>query len=186
MKVKGQTTGLIISLHKMVCRWLFHCTFAMRLKTMVFKRAHLLWHTTSVDNGHLQGPLALTPVAERLAVELSLPFLATSGLSRLGFEHQTFLIRDGIFQSLYCKDIFPRNSIFPMPMVPSKHRFTYFQIHDVFRTQKARFQMADPIINIVSDCITQILRPIKPRFTVYILCKYSLSMRSVQMYILTS
>ena len=93
MKVKGQTTGLIISLHKMVCRWLFHCIFAMRLKMMVFKRAHLLWNTTSVDNGHLRGPLTLTPVAERLAVELSLPFLATSGLSRLGFEHQTFLIR---------------------------------------------------------------------------------------------
>ena len=39
---------------------------------------HLLRH---VYNGHLRGPVPLTPVAERLAVELSLP-----GLSRPGLE----------------------------------------------------------------------------------------------------
>ena len=33
-----------------------------------------LWHGTSVYNGHLQGPVTLTPIAERLAVEVSLPY----------------------------------------------------------------------------------------------------------------
>ena len=32
----------------------------------------------SVFNGHLRGPVTLTPVAERLSVELSLPFLRLS------------------------------------------------------------------------------------------------------------
>ena len=32
----------------------------------------------SVYNGHLQGPIALMPIVEHLAVELSLPVLATS------------------------------------------------------------------------------------------------------------
>ena len=37
----------------------------------------LLWHGTSVYNGHLRGPVTITLVAERLAVELSLLALAT-------------------------------------------------------------------------------------------------------------
>ena len=32
---------------------------------------------THCDTGHLRGPMTLTPVAERLAVELSLPVLTT-------------------------------------------------------------------------------------------------------------
>ena len=32
--------------------------------------SHLLWHGTSVYNGHLRGPATLAPVTERLAVEL--------------------------------------------------------------------------------------------------------------------
>ena len=31
---------------------------------------HLLWHGASVYNGHLRGPVTVTPVAERLAVQL--------------------------------------------------------------------------------------------------------------------
>ena len=31
---------------------------------------HLLWHGASVYNGDLQGPVTLTPIAERLAVSL--------------------------------------------------------------------------------------------------------------------
>ena len=42
-----------------------------------FNVLHLLWHGTSVFNGHLQGPMTLTPVAERLVVELSLPAFTT-------------------------------------------------------------------------------------------------------------
>ena len=33
-----------------------------------FSVPHLLWHGASVYNGHLRGPLTLTPFAERLAV----------------------------------------------------------------------------------------------------------------------
>ena len=72
--------------------------------------SHLLWHWASVYNGHLRGPVAITPFAECLAVDLSLPVFTTyvcrvagSGsfttcfyclrLSRLGFEHPTFSLR---------------------------------------------------------------------------------------------
>ena len=37
-----------------------------------FNVPHLLWHKLIVYNGHIRGPVTLTPVAERLAVELSL------------------------------------------------------------------------------------------------------------------
>ena len=37
--------------------------------------------------------MTLTPYAERLAMELSLPVFYDLGLSRLGFEHQTFRLR---------------------------------------------------------------------------------------------
>ena len=39
--------------------------------------------------GHFRGPVTFIPVAERLAVELSLP-VSLSGLSRPGLEHLTF------------------------------------------------------------------------------------------------
>ena len=39
----------------------------------VFSVPHLLWRGESVYNGHLRGSVTLTPIAERLAVELSLP-----------------------------------------------------------------------------------------------------------------
>ena len=42
-----------------------------------FSVPRLLWHGTSVYNGHLWGPMTLTPVAERLAVELSQAVLTT-------------------------------------------------------------------------------------------------------------
>ena len=39
------------------------------------KEPHQLWHGASIHNeGHLRGPVTLTPVAERFAVELPLPF----------------------------------------------------------------------------------------------------------------
>ena len=38
---------------------------------------HLLLHGTCIYNGHLQGPMTVTPIADRLAVELSLPVLTT-------------------------------------------------------------------------------------------------------------
>ena len=42
-----------------------------------FSVPHLLWHGASVYNGHLRGPVTLTSIAERLAVELSLPVFTT-------------------------------------------------------------------------------------------------------------
>ena len=60
-----------------------------------FSGPHLLWHGTFVYNGHLQGPMTLTPIAKRLALKLSLPLLtAWDRLSRLWFEHPTFHMRD--------------------------------------------------------------------------------------------
>ena len=48
---------------------------------------HLLWHRASIYNGHIRGPVTLTPIAKHL--ELSLPVYDLV-LSRLGFEHPTF------------------------------------------------------------------------------------------------
>ena len=38
---------------------------------------HLMWHRVFVYDGHLRGPVTLTPNAERLALELSLPVFST-------------------------------------------------------------------------------------------------------------
>ena len=38
---------------------------------------HVLLHGSALYNGHILGPVKLTPVAERLAVELSLRVLKT-------------------------------------------------------------------------------------------------------------
>ena len=46
-----------------------------------FSEPHLLWHWISVYNGHPRGPVTLTPIAERLTVELSLPvFTVAAGI----------------------------------------------------------------------------------------------------------
>ena len=50
-------------------------------------------HGASVYNGHLRGPEILTLNAERMAVELPLPYFNDLGLLRLGIEHPTFLLR---------------------------------------------------------------------------------------------
>ena len=48
---------------------------------------HLLLYWSSLHNGHLRGPMTLTPVAERLGLRLSVAVLTTYiGLSRLGNE----------------------------------------------------------------------------------------------------
>ena len=43
-----------------------------------FSVPHELWHRASVYNGHLRGPLTLTPNAERLATVLSLLVLTSN------------------------------------------------------------------------------------------------------------
>ena len=57
-----------------------------------FSVLHLLWHGSSVYNGHLQEPVTLTPITVNLAMELSLP-VYDLGLSQFGFEHPTFRLR---------------------------------------------------------------------------------------------
>ena len=47
----------------------------------------------SVYDGHPRGPVTLSPNAEHLAVELSLPIFYDKGLSRLGFEQKAFRFR---------------------------------------------------------------------------------------------
>ena len=42
-----------------------------------FSVPHLMWHGPTLYSCHFRGPVALTPVAERLAVELSLPVLTS-------------------------------------------------------------------------------------------------------------
>ena len=42
-----------------------------------FNVPHLLWHGQTLYKVHLQRPVILTPIAERLAEELSLPVLTT-------------------------------------------------------------------------------------------------------------
>ena len=49
-----------------------------------FSVSHLLWKGSSVYNGHLRGPVTLTPFAERLAVELSLSVIMTYNIPTLG------------------------------------------------------------------------------------------------------
>ena len=68
------------------------CHLAVR----VFSVSHLLWHGTSVYNWLSPRTVTLTPNAERLAVELSLPVLTTWRYFA-GFELQTFRFRDERF-----------------------------------------------------------------------------------------
>ena len=63
--------------------YIFFALFGLMLGTHglehwgFFSVPHLLWHWSSVNNGHLRGPVTLTLNAKRLAVELSLPVLTT-------------------------------------------------------------------------------------------------------------
>ena len=64
------------------CRWrIAHydlCSALLAIEQWgYFRLPHLLWHGASVYNGHLWGPVTLTPIAEHWAVELSLPVLTT-------------------------------------------------------------------------------------------------------------
>ena len=42
-----------------------------------FNMPHQLWNGPTFYNGHLRGPVTITPVAKRLAVEMTLPVLMT-------------------------------------------------------------------------------------------------------------
>ena len=59
-----------------------------------FSVPHLLWQGVSVYNGHLRGPVTLTPVAQRFADSGAVTTCFYLRLSRLGFEHPTFRMLD--------------------------------------------------------------------------------------------
>ena len=62
---------------------------------------HLMLHALTVYNGHLQGPVTLTPVVERLAVDLSPTVLTILVfILRLEFQHQAFRMRGKHFNQL--------------------------------------------------------------------------------------
>ena len=67
---------------------IFDLCSALMFIERFFSVSPLLWPGAPVSNCQLRRPVILTPIDERLAVELSLP-----GLSRLGFEHPTFRLR---------------------------------------------------------------------------------------------
>ena len=74
-----------------------------RLSSDCFTLPQLMWHGSSVNNGHLQGPMTLTPVAYRLAVELSL-FVLTNQVCRDRGSNPDLPRKKSaeIFQSQYC------------------------------------------------------------------------------------
>ena len=57
----------------------FHlCSAVMAIEQWgFFNVSHLLWHGLTVYNGHLRGPLTLTPIAKHWAEKLVLPVLTT-------------------------------------------------------------------------------------------------------------
>ena len=59
------------------CEGLQIHTYTSNSVVRVFSVSHILWHRASDNNSHLRGPVTLTLVAERFAVELSLPVLTT-------------------------------------------------------------------------------------------------------------
>ena len=70
--------------------WFFFCLFGVYAANFdlcsalmaieqcgFFNMPHLLRHGVSIYNSHLREPVTLTSIAERLAVELSLPVVTT-------------------------------------------------------------------------------------------------------------
>ena len=95
----------------------------------LFSVQHLQWYMASVYNGHLRGHVTLTPIAERLAVELSCEL----GLSRRGFKHPTFCLRGERSNSLrhrcgcqinyFCR-LLDRKHVLPqeLHLIPYQHQ----------------------------------------------------------------
>ena len=54
-----------------------YCHRTVRPGSLACHTYIVLWHWPSIYNGHLRGHVTLTPISERLAVELSLPVFTT-------------------------------------------------------------------------------------------------------------
>ena len=78
------------------------CSALMAIeKWEFFNVQHPLRHGPTVYNGHLWGPVTLTPVAERLAVELSLPVFLRLGSVATGYWTPISRMRDFIMKYRY-------------------------------------------------------------------------------------
>ena len=73
-----QLSGSIqISESRLTFNWLFLIIFLSWIFEKFFNVPHLLWHGPTLYNGHLQGPVTLASIVERLAVKLSQSVLTT-------------------------------------------------------------------------------------------------------------
>ena len=71
---------------------------------------HPLRHRPTVYNGHLRGPVTLTPNAERLAVELSVPVFTTKVCRDRGSNPDLPLIHLIFFSPEFKKKVGKHNS----------------------------------------------------------------------------
>ena len=82
-----------------------------------FNVPHLLWHGPTLYNGHRRGHVTLTPVAERLAVELSLPVFTTQVCRDRGsnpdFPHARPTLYLYTTAAVSCKIILDKKHIYP-------------------------------------------------------------------------
>ena len=94
-----------------------------------FSVSHLLWHGISVYNGHLRGPVTLTPIPESLAVELSLSVFTTYlGMWRPGFEQPTLRLRDQC-SKIHCEGSLKRvGSVLSRPELDPFHFMWYYSL----------------------------------------------------------
>ena len=73
--------GVFVPFNKFFKHYVKCCKFwTMQWDFYSVPNVHLLRHVTSDYNGHLRGPVALTTIAERLAVELSLLRSVNAGI----------------------------------------------------------------------------------------------------------
>ena len=71
------------------------------MQWVFFNVPHLLWQGTPVHDGKLRGPVLLTHILERLAVDLSLPLLKTKVFGS-GNQTQSVYWNDQPLWNLYC------------------------------------------------------------------------------------
>ena len=87
---------------------------------------YLLWHGASVYNGHLRGPVTPTPIAERLAVDLSLPVFTI--LVCRGWDSNTQPFACGANALIHCATAaFCKNSCFHKDLLVVKYLMGEFR-----------------------------------------------------------
>ena len=99
-----------------------------------FSAPHLLWHVTYFYKGYPWGPVTLTPVAECLTVELSLPVLTTK-VSR-GWDSNTRSTADCLRHSLVLQCLNVDDALCILKLIWSNmFGMLHFQYKQVFKKQ---------------------------------------------------